>query len=567
MKKRTMALLAALCMALSLMPVQGFARENAAVSVEMPDEPITVTRYVVNPLYGGIEKRSEQTAQAPQLSSAGEDAAIAGLKEQLWATLSTGEKEVTVSYQADHACTGEELAQLAGRVTTHSVGSYTNGTYFCWRYKGYDEPASGEESYSLRFTFVTITDWGTLTGRLEEQMDADREVLTATVSADGEIPAVFLEGFAPGIARKLRLETDAGICLWEYDGSTETQMGEEYQYTLSFVGQLYYTELSAAAAELRAGLVRRESEISVRFLSDTDPGGIYQSQVDMALCHTGRPTEGDYLRWQYGGYNVSQSWWAGEQGYYCTNTFYFTYYTTAEQELQVDAFVENFLQSDAMRGALTDYQRVQVIYGWLCDNVTYDNARLNQGISHTAYAAAIDKTAVCQGYALLFYRLALECGIDARLIAGDGDGPHAWNAVKLGSKSYLADATWDAGKQPKNYQYFLKGSECFENHRPYVKEYVKIDETHDYYYDDTYDYVRLGVSPTAYNNVRDLNGDSAVTVVDLQALFDYLSTGTMTGCFADVDAFKEFADYNCDGTVNILDYQLLYALVRAGKTA
>lgn len=43
----------------------------------------------------------------------------------------------------------------------------------------------------------------------------------------------------------------------------------------------------------------------------------------------------------------------------------------------------------------------------------------------------INKTAVCQGYASLFYRLALDAGVDTRVISGEAGGPHAWNIVKL----------------------------------------------------------------------------------------------------------------------------------------
>ena len=37
---------------------------------------------------------------------------------------------------------------------------------------------------------------------------------------------------------------------------------------------------------------------------------------------------------------------------------------------------------------------------------------------YTAYAALLDQKAACQGYAVLFYRMALELGVDSRLISG-----------------------------------------------------------------------------------------------------------------------------------------------------
>lgn len=58
--------------------------------------------------------------------------------------------------------------------------------------------------------------------------------------------------------------------------------------------------------------------------------------------------------------------------------------------------------------------------------------------------------------------------------------------------------------------------------------------------------------------VGDLNGDGAVDTLDMQALYENLSTGRTTGKLADKDDFRLLADCNGDGAVNILDYQKLY---------
>lgn len=58
--------------------------------------------------------------------------------------------------------------------------------------------------------------------------------------------------------------------------------------------------------------------------------------------------------------------------------------------------------------------------------------------------------------------------------------------------------------------------------------------------------------------VGDLNGDGAVDTLDMQALYENLSTGRTTEKLADKDDFRPLADYNGDGAVNILDYQKLY---------
>lgn len=58
--------------------------------------------------------------------------------------------------------------------------------------------------------------------------------------------------------------------------------------------------------------------------------------------------------------------------------------------------------------------------------------------------------------------------------------------------------------------------------------------------------------------VGDLNGDGAVDTLDMQALYENLSTGRTTEKLVDKDDFRLLADCNGDGAVNILDYQKLY---------
>lgn len=58
--------------------------------------------------------------------------------------------------------------------------------------------------------------------------------------------------------------------------------------------------------------------------------------------------------------------------------------------------------------------------------------------------------------------------------------------------------------------------------------------------------------------VGDLNGDGKADALDMQALYENLSTGRTTEKLADKDDFRLLADYNGDGEVNILDYQKIY---------
>lgn len=225
--------------------------------------------------------------------------------------------------------------------------------------------------------------------------------------------------------------------------------------------------LEEAAQKLRQGMIAREASISVTFPADAafDFDAIFTA----AMEHTGVPAEGDYLQYHWTGL----SWdikYGSVAGMDCFTIFYYPeYLTTAKQEAEVDAEVEKLLKELNLYEA-SDYDKVKGIYDWLCQNVTYDNDNLNNNsytLKHSAYAALINKTAVCQGYATLFYRLALELNVDCRFIFGTGNGgDHAWNIVKLDGLYYNLDATWDAAWYEAGlpYSYFLRGSLAFEDH-------------------------------------------------------------------------------------------------------
>ena len=130
---------------------------------------------------------------------------------------------------------------------------------------------------------------------------------------------------------------------------------------------------------------------------------------NQALEHTGTPVEGDYLKWQFGGWNAKGSVSSSNDIYKFTITYTITYYTTAEQELIVDTAVDELLTS-LNASTSTDYEKICAIYDYICENVTYDHDHLDDEsykLQFTAYGALIDGTSVCQGYAVLFYRLAL----------------------------------------------------------------------------------------------------------------------------------------------------------------
>ena len=227
-----------------------------------------------------------------------------------------------------------------------------------------------------------------------------------------------------------------------------------------------YGSVDEAVVSFREQMKSRKEIITVKVMTD-DVEEIAGEISDAAMAHTGNPKEGDYLQWQFGGWKCSSSYYSFGGNYYCTMNYTMTYYTTAAQEAELDNAIALAKTNLGLNSStMNDYQKIKAIYDYMTKNITYDYANLNDDsyrLKYTAYAAMINKTAVCQGYAVLLYRMALECGVDARVITGIGNGgAHGWNIVKLGNYYYNVDSTWDAGYS--NYSYFLKTDENFRYH-------------------------------------------------------------------------------------------------------
>ena len=233
----------------------------------------------------------------------------------------------------------------------------------------------------------------------------------------------------------------------------------------------YLTTRAAVIAELRSQMIDRQS--TIEFKVKLEPGTIdLKDWWQEAISHvTGDGSSGDFLRWQFKSYGAgatpekfNESWTGGYEV-----TYTVMWYTTSQQETQLNSYIKTTILPQLALGGKTTYQKVQAIYNWITKNVRYDYAHLNDStykLQYTAYAAAINKTAVCQGYANLFYRLANDAGIDCRIITGTADGgngvwgPHAWNIVKMDDGNYYClDATWDEGRS--SCSYFLKGTAAF----------------------------------------------------------------------------------------------------------
>ena len=239
----------------------------------------------------------------------------------------------------------------------------------------------------------------------------------------------------------------------------------------------YLTE-AEAVKELRKQMIARNENItlSVKLSSGDNVGAAVKRIWESAQGHvSGCGTAGDYLRWQYGGFSCPKFTYS-DDGKYITFTVTYQraasrsslWYTTAKQETQLTSYIKSTILPQLALDGKTTYQKVQAIYDWMTKNIKYDDTKDDGSymLKYTAYAAAINKKAVCQGYANLFYRLANDAGIDCRIVAGLGDGDrgweaHSWNIVRMDDgKYYCLDATWGATTK-NSARYFLKGTTAF----------------------------------------------------------------------------------------------------------
>jgi transglutaminase/protease-like cytokinesis protein 3 len=100
-------------------------------------------------------------------------------------------------------------------------------------------------------------------------------------------------------------------------------------------------------------------------------------------------------------------------------------------------------------------QRVKALHDYVADRVAYDVPALRTRDFPPQDAKAVfeRRTAVCAGSAALLAELGRVAGIEIVVVVGDARGAdglfdgtgHAWNAINLGGRWYLADPTWDAG--------------------------------------------------------------------------------------------------------------------------
>lgn len=119
------------------------------------------------------------------------------------------------------------------------------------------------------------------------------------------------------------------------------------------------------------------------------------------------------------------------------------------------------------------YGRIKLSHDYIIDNVKYDSRK---NCLYSAYGGLYKGKTVCNGYALILYKLLNEMDIPCKFVTGYVNGNskklHAWNLVKIKNKWYHIDCTWDDEDDGVYYRdYFLKSGKK-----------MSYDHTMDYFY-------------------------------------------------------------------------------------
>ena len=250
---------------------------------------------------------------------------------------------------------------------------------------------------------------------------------------------------------------------------------DEQLFGASSTGQ-YFSDYDSAVSYLRKQMVSRETEITLNFPAswfDSHKDKLYWDLLyDAIKCdESSTGQEGDALIYGYAGCDVSYS----NAGYI---QYTMLYHSDAEQEAKLTAAVAEAMTTLQLNG-LSEAKKIIKIHDYICNHVDYAYNSTEEQI-YTAYGALCTGKAVCQGYAVLFYRLCKEAGLSVRIISGTGNGgAHAWNIVRIGSKYYNVDCTWDGQDEATYNEFLLKSEADFTDH---TRKSWKVAGSHYLYY-------------------------------------------------------------------------------------
>lgn len=249
-----------------------------------------------------------------------------------------------------------------------------------------------------------------------------------------------------------------------------------FGYLRAGAGRGPVANTAEVVAAVRDGLREHSQRITVRFSNPADLldglPALAEEWIEAALAETENPAEGDYIRYQCGGYEITCSREGAAGDYSYAVSVVPNYYMTLAQETAVTEALSEVMEGFGLDAAATDYEKLRASYDYVCGHIRYDvwNRRHRyHALRSTAYAGLVRGFATCQGYCVTLYRMLRTEEISCRIVTGmaqrgDLTEYHAWLIAELDGRYYALDPTWDAGQE--EYMYFLRGSADFPDHAP-----------------------------------------------------------------------------------------------------
>lgn len=222
------------------------------------------------------------------------------------------------------------------------------------------------------------------------------------------------------------------------------------------------TTASQVQSKLTSAMKSRLSHLSFTYKGETSS---LKSLLNKAV--TGALDADVYTKYVVDSYSFS---WRGT-GTSATVTVRFVFRETAEQTTYVNNRVKQVVK-DIITPGMNDHGKIKAIHDWIVLHLKYDT-KLRK---YTAYDGIKTGEAVCQGYALLAYKLLQQAGIHNLIVEGTaGDQLHAWNLVKLQGNWYHMDTTWDDPTPDQSgrvhYNYYLRTDKQMRKDHTWTRKY------------------------------------------------------------------------------------------------
>ena len=248
----------------------------------------------------------------------------------------------------------------------------------------------------------------------------------------------------------------SGATIYGYELSTAQEYAEKYERNFAVIESVDNYE--SAVNHVRRQMINRSKYIILSYPQSAPAitsNNDFVRFFDAVFAYDkADPAAGDHLRWSVKKINRAVL----DDGYLVLDV---DYYTTAEQENQLDDILSECIDSLQLKDK-PEYEKARLIFGYLCDNanaISQDDREYND-VQHSAYSVLVDNSGVCEGFSLAFYRLALEAGLDARVVVSD-KLLHACNIVKIADQWYYLDTYLAADEDDSSRGdvfYFLKSA-------------------------------------------------------------------------------------------------------------